>query len=137
MAQELQPTVEEVQQLFEAWRSNKKRRDRIPEALWEAAVSLSRQQSAHQISKLLHLNHTEVKYRIAVQKPGDGIQRNQPAFIELDLSAYKAQRDMVLPSAVAEYIIEMEKPGGEKIKISFKGNGTDIVGLSKSFFGAA
>ena len=41
MVQKLQPTLEEVQQLFEEWRRNKRRRDRIPAALWEAAASLS------------------------------------------------------------------------------------------------
>ena len=61
MVQKLQPTLEEVQQLFEQWRRNKRRRDRIPAALWEAAASLSGQHSANKISKLLRLNHTAVR----------------------------------------------------------------------------
>jgi len=47
MLQKLQPTLEEVQQLFEEWRRNKRRRDRIPAALWEATASLSGQHSAN------------------------------------------------------------------------------------------
>ena len=65
MSRKSQPTVEEVQQLFEQWRRTKRRRDRIPQSLWEAAVSLSGQHSTHRISKLLHLNHTDVSDRIA------------------------------------------------------------------------
>lgn len=126
MLQKLQPTLEEVQQLFEEWRRNKKRRDRIPEALWKVVVSLSGDLSVHQISKLLHLNHTAVRDRVRAHKQGDGIQRNGSAFIELGMSS--------LPAA-GECTVEMERPNGMKMKISIKGGGGfDIVELGRAFW---
>lgn len=133
MSQKKQPTLVEVQQLFEQWRRGKKRRDRIPEALWEAAVSLSRHLSANRIAKLLHLNLTEVMDHIRTYKEGDGMA----AFIELDPSECTAQAAMISLGAAVECVIEMEKAGGAKMKICFKGNCPDIAGLSKAFWGEA
>jgi hypothetical protein len=125
MLQKLQPTLEEVQQLFEEWRRNKRRRDRIPAALWEAAVSLSGQHSSNKISKLLRLNHTAVRDCIGAHKQGEKSQGNAPAFIELAMS----------PSAtVGECTIEMERPDGERMKICFKGSSIDAAELSKAFW---
>jgi hypothetical protein len=40
-------------------------------------------------------------------------------------------------AAAGECIIEMERPGGAKMKICVKGNCPDIAGLSKVFLGEA
>jgi hypothetical protein len=126
MLQKLQPTLEEVQQLFEEWRRTKRRRDRIPTALWEAAASLSGQHSANKISKLLRLNHTAVRDCIGAHKQGEEIQGNAPAFIELAMS----------PSAtVGDITIEMQRPDGGRMKICGKGSCCDAVALSKAFWG--
>jgi len=94
MLQKLQPTLEEVQQLFEEWRRHKKRRDRIPEALWKAAVFLSGDLSINQISRLLHLNHTALRDRVRAHKQGDGIQGKEPTFIELCYELAASRRRM-------------------------------------------
>jgi hypothetical protein len=125
--QKAEPTLIEVHQLFEEWRRNKKPRERIPAALWEAAVSLSRYLSADRISKLLNLNHSDVRDHIRAQKEEEE-QGSTPEFIELDMGR---------ASIAGECSIEMEKPDGAKMKISFKGEYPDIVGLSKAFWGKA
>lgn len=138
MLEKRQSTAQEVLRQFKQWRRNKRGRQRIPEALWEAAVSLCGEHTVHQISQLLHLNHTAIRDRIAAHKQGEGIQKGAPAFMELDLCACNAQTDIISPVAVAGgCVIELEKPGGAKMKISFKGNCPDIAVLSKAFFGAA
>lgn len=127
MLQRSRPTLEAVQRLFEEWRRNKNRRERIPQALWEAAASLSGRHSAHQISKLLHLNHTDVKDHIREHRKTKGIQRlNEPAFVEVGL---------ITQPAASECTIELERPGGARIKICLKGSCPDIEGLSKAFLG--
>ena len=127
MLQKSQPAIEVVQRLFEEWRCNKKRRERIPQALWEAASSLSGKHSAHQISKLLHLNHTDVKDHIREYRENHGIQKpKEAAFVELG---------MISQATESECTVEMERPGGAKIKIWFKGRCPDIAGLSKAFLG--
>ena len=125
MLQKLQPTLEEVQQLFEQWRRNKRRRDRIPAALWEAAASLSGQHSTNKISKLLCLNHTAVRDCIGAHMQGEEMQGNAPAFIELAMSP---------SAAVGECTIEMERPDGGRMKICVKGSCIDAAELSKAFW---
>ena len=129
--QKAQPTLVEVHQLFEHWRRTKKGRERIPAALWEAAVSLSGHLSADRIAKLLHLNHTAVRDRIRAYKQGDGAQ--DQAFIELALPVSNAQAERNAPSVAADCLIEIERADGTKLKISCTGSCPDIIGLSKAF----
>jgi hypothetical protein len=127
MLPKTQLTLEEVQQQFEQWRRHRKKRDRIPSALWEAAASLSEQHSAHQISKLLHVNHTDVRDHIREYRESNRIQRpHEGSFVELGLLS---------PASLSECIIEMEKPGGARMKISIKGTCPDIAGVSRAFLG--
>ena len=127
MSQKPELTLIEVQQLFEGWRSRRKRHERIPGALWDAAISLSRHLSANRIAKLLRLNHTAVRNHIQAHKEREE-SKQAPTFVELD---------MPIEPAAGECTIEMEKPGGLRMKICCKGNCPDLVGISKAFFGEA
>lgn len=53
------PTLSEVQSRFVAWRNNKQSK-RIPEELWEVAVTLSPEYSIHKISRSLSLSHADL-----------------------------------------------------------------------------
>src|SRR5271169_2023618 len=128
MSEKIEATVEEVQQLFEKWRRNKKRRERIPEELWKAAISLSKQFSTHQISKLLHLNHTVVRDHLRDENQGEVIQEKEAAFIEFDV---------IQPAIASDCMIEIEKRGGAKMRMSFKCSSSDVAGLAKTFWGEA
>ena len=44
-------SLEHVQQRFESWRQRRKKRARIPQSLWKAAVALSREYSICHLSK--------------------------------------------------------------------------------------
>jgi hypothetical protein len=64
--------LNEVAEAFEQWRATRKRRDRIPESLWEAAGELAPFYSTFKISKTLRLDFKELKRRInlcATQSP--------------------------------------------------------------------
>jgi hypothetical protein len=125
MLQKSEPTLEEVQQLFEQWRRNKRRSDRIPAALWEAAASLSGWHSTNKISKLLHLNHTALRGCIGAYKQGEEIRGKAPAFIELG---------MIPSGAVSECTIEMQRPDGGRMKICLKGSCIDAAELGRAFW---
>jgi hypothetical protein len=107
-----QPTLEEVGQQFKRWRRSKSRRDRIPPALWSAAVSLFGRHSAYQIAKYLHLNPTDLKDHIHAKRVPEGPK----GFIDLGL----------LPTR-GENPVEM---------ICLRGSGLDVAELCKAFFGA-
>ena len=117
--------LSEVKRQFEEWRKMKTGRERIPEKLWEAAVSLSKEHSISRISKALRLNYTALKNRI-VEKDEDTIieKVSAPAFIELDFEH---------PAFVSECIVEMEDGSGAKMKLCFKGQPDfDLLELGKA-----
>lgn len=119
--------LSEVKHQFEEWRKTKKGRERIPEKLWEAAVSLSKVHSISRISNVLRLNYSALKNRI-VEKDEDAIieKVSAPAFIELDFER---------PAFVSECIVEMEDSSGAKMRMCFKGKTDfDLLELGKAFW---
>jgi len=112
----VQPTLEEVQELFDRWRKDKGGRGPIPPVLWEAAVLLSTTYSINKISKHLRLNYNDLKARAkghhGVPVPGSS------AFIEF------------AAISTVDYTIEMERPG-ERMRI--KGS-CNVVELAKEFW---
>ncbi len=56
--------IEKVKELFETWREVRKKRTKIPEELWQAAVKLSSDYSLNEISQTLHINYSVLKERI-------------------------------------------------------------------------
>lgn len=90
--------------LFDQWRSTRKKRDRIPEGLWEAAVELSPSYSTCQISKALRLDFKELKRGIR-----DRSSRKAPSeFVEL-----KVERLF----STGQCIMEVRSPAGFELKI--------------------
>ncbi|GKT10979.1 hypothetical protein [Desulforhabdus sp. TSK] len=81
MSQEITPdkilTLEEVEDLFAAWRQGTPRPRRIPEDLWEAAVCLCRSHPVGRVANRLRLGYHELSER--VQKPSPPISH----FVEL------------------------------------------------------
>ncbi len=126
----VKPTLEEVRNQFETWRKSRQRRTPIPDLLWHAAVSLSRDYSVLQISKALRLNYTDLKKRVHTSRSVCLPETNsRPAFVELDFSK------SIFP---AECIVEMEDKSGARIKMYFKGEaGLDLLELGKAFWSKA
>jgi len=90
--------------LFNQWRSTRKKRDRIPEGLWEAAADLSPSYSTCQISKALRLDFKELKRRIR-----DRSSTKAPSgFVEL-----KVERLF----STGQLVMEVRSPDGFELKI--------------------
>jgi hypothetical protein len=90
--------------LFNQWRSTRKKRDRIPEGLWEAAANLSPSYSTCQISKALRLDFKELKRRIR-----DRSSTKAPSgFVEL-----KVERLF----STGQFVMEVRSPAGFELKI--------------------
>ena len=116
-----QSTLEEVQELFAAWRNQKGRRDPIPPALWEHAVHLVEQYSVNAIAKRLKLNYNELKIRAEGYPITPVHKKRSPAFIEL------------ATIHTVECTIEMEKPG-KKMKMCVRGTSVNLVELTRQFW---
>ena len=121
----LTPTLSEVQSRFAAWRKNKQSK-RIPEELWEAAVTLSPEYSIHKISRGLSLSHADLKKRIASAETRSAYSRDlSHGFVAIDIP----------PIHSAECIIEMEHRTGNKMRMHFKGTvDLDLQSFAESFW---
>lgn len=102
------PALEEVRELFDRWRHDRRRRDPIPDALWKAAASLTDAHSVNVVARYLHLNHTDLKARS---------HRKPLTFVELD-------------PVTIECTVEMEKPTGERMRIK---GACSVIELARAF----
>ena len=122
----LKPTLEEVAQLFEAWRNGKLRHRAIPETLWQAAVILSENYPLSKISRRLGLDYSDFKNRVLAlptKLPGND---PHPGFVELDPGQ---------SNPVMECVVEMEEKNGCKTRMSVKGSaGCDLLELVRTFW---
>jgi hypothetical protein len=121
------PTLKEIQKQFEDWRNTRQKREPIPEALWEAAVRVTQYNPIGRVSRILRINHRELKKRIQA-RCGDnffGVDLST-GFIEID------SRQLLYP---IECIVEMEQSDGARMKIHIKsGNGFNPLELAKEFW---
>ena len=63
MENPLSRNLNNVRSEFEAWRSQRKKRERIPEKLWESAISMLEHYPFHQVRKELNLNAKQFQER--------------------------------------------------------------------------
>jgi hypothetical protein len=96
--------MQAVTVLFDQWRSTRKKRDPIPERLWEAAADLSPSYSTCQISKELRLDFNKLKHRIR----GRSHRTAAPEFVELKVEQL---------FSMGQCLIEVRSPAGFELKI--------------------
>ena len=149
---------------FERWRRTRHKRTPIPQRLWDAAVKLTELYGISAVANALRLNHTDLKKRAEavphppvrrVRRPGAKHNRGKwPAIGDAhgprpaDLTAEIAppskkpteEADFVevaWPALMngAQWLVEMEEPGGAKLRICLRGPGRlDLAALSEAFW---
>ena len=121
------PSLSEVQKRIEQWRKGPHAPRLMPEELWEAAASLTKDYSIYKISKTLRVNYRSLKQRVHPESKGLPAREEQPpAFIELGLQQ---------PTPISECIVEMEDGSGAKMRMHFRGRaGFDLLELGKAFW---
>jgi len=122
--------LEQVRQRLERWRKTRKRCSSIPDALWASAVELARQYGVNKTARALGLNYYSLKRRLeSGTHPGLYEAKGGARFVELVTP---------LGNSSPECIVELEHPGGAKMKIHLKGKvEPDLVALTGLFWGAA
>ena len=71
---------------FERWRAEKKRGEKIPQGLWQAAVSLHPRYSVYQISRALHLDFVDLRDRVGASvERGGGRGKKDQQFVQLPM----------------------------------------------------
>lgn len=100
--------LKEIADAFEQWRASRRKGDRIPESLWQAAAELAPFHSAFKIAKTLGLSFKELKRRISVCTP------KSPAceFVELKV-------EQLFGSAPCR--LRLRSPAGFELEIDSEG----------------
>jgi hypothetical protein len=75
-----QQQVFEVEQAFELWRSTRRGRQRIPEELWDKAISLCSFIAPTKVCKILTINYPGLRRRLRSQATG---HEEGPVFLSL------------------------------------------------------
>jgi len=121
-----QPSLFEAKSQFAAWRRTKKRRERIPRALWSAAVKLCENHSIHKISRELRLNHSSLRDRVADHKATQtALGTPSGNFVAVEIGHPQS----------SECVIEMEHRNGNKMRMHFKGHADlDLQSFADSFW---
>ena len=112
-----------VQRKIEHWRQRHRRGARIPEELWGEAAKLASAHGINRTARALRLDYYSLQKRAAVAV-GSGTR--VPEFVELLPGGIPAPRP--------ECLIEVEDPGGAKLRIHLQGGEfPDIAALTRGF----
>jgi hypothetical protein len=128
-------SLEQVEERFRLWREGRGCGDRIPQALWSAAIGLAGKHGVYRVSRALHLDYKNLKRRQQEQAGGAlGTTGNETRFVELTVSPARepvAQR-------LCECTIELENPRGAKMRVELNGPGlAGLASLCSAFWCAA
>ena len=115
---------------FAHWRATRASdQERIPQALWDEAVRLSRQLPNSHVAKTLRLSPGELKRRRLAQQAEAATEAIEaaPGFVELTpvwpvSGASKAGTD-----------VELERPDGARLRIHYRQSQPPLVELVRTF----
>ena len=123
-------TLEEVTEHFEQWRTRKKNGERIPEQLWNEAVSLVDIYGVSQVSRTLRLGGSDLNKRRGIVEASQRRQgpSGETAFVEID----PAVVDQAMRPGGTPVLMELERPDGLRLRMQ-PANSTDMLALMARF----
>lgn len=120
--------VDQAKQRFGEWRENRKRGERLPEALWAVAIDLARAHGVERIARELRIDQDRLKARLPGASEAMGTQGADGGFVEL-----------FAPQAVGmgECVVELSNARGAKMRVQFQGGDmAGLAGLMNAFWSA-
>lgn len=139
--------LEPLHRRLERWRRTRQGRSRIPESLWTAAVKAADEYGLNPTAQALGLDYYSLKKRVeaadACRVVGEKITSHSISgrqAIPADDQAMATFVELAPPASggAQECILELEDPGGSKMRVHLKGvEAPDLTALSRSFWGNA
>ena len=118
--------VEIARRRFVAWRRSRKVVSRIPDDLWELAVTAAREVGVNQAARSLGLEYYALKKRVGSSED-ESVQKPSESFIEFASNS--------APPFFTEWAVEMENGGGDRMRIAARSpSGPDVVSLCRAFW---
>lgn len=136
-SRDLPARLEGVRRRFERWRRTRKSRSRIPEPLWVSAVKVAGKYGIHRTAKALSLDYYALKQRVEGDPADNGRGEGPSATAAAQAPAATFVELPTPPWANSgECILELESPGGAKMRVHLKGfPAPDLAALSRIFCG--
>jgi hypothetical protein len=126
-ARDLPARLKGLQRRLEHWRRTREGHSRIPETLWASAVKAAGRYGLNPTAQALRLDYYSLKKRVeaaACRRASD--REGATAFVELAPAP---------PTGSSECMLELEDPGGAKMRVHLKGvEAPDLAALSRSFW---
>ena len=121
-----------MQRKLAHWRQRHRPRTPIPKELWREAAELASAHGINRIARALRLDYYSLQKRAAaaarlgVRPSVAGAGTRAPEFVELLPGG--------LPASRPECLIEVEEPGGAKLRIHLQGGALpDVAALTRGF----
>ena len=123
-----EPRIEMVQTLIAHWRETREKLGPMPEELWRAAVSLSREYGPTRVGQALRLDCGKLKRQV---EAAEGNSADEPAaFVELPSAP------VFQTAAAAGTVVELRNADGTSLTVRLPaGEQLDVIGLAKAFSG--
>lgn len=112
-----------AQRQFEAWRQQHRPRTRIPEQLWDAAVSAAEASGLYRTSRQLRLSYATLKQHVAMrQRRSEQPNSSSTDFIEVM---------PVLGAQAQRWTLDLCNQGGDTLHLEMHGGATlDVQSLA-------
>jgi hypothetical protein len=108
-----------------AWRNQRRRGQRIPEALWARAVRLAMKHGINRTAAALALDYYSLKQR--TEEAADRSPSSRPAFVEVSAPIVAGKQGL----------FELDNGAGATLRVQLVGyDATDIEALTRRFWNA-
>ena len=118
--------IEAVRQGIEEWRQTRAKRTRMPEDLWQAAVSLAREHGLWRISRALRVRYEGLKSRLAPAKARSA-EPKDARFVELGPALGRARGEAGVTT------VELSRADGARLSLRVPDGGVDVQSLMSAF----
>jgi hypothetical protein len=103
---------EAVAQRFETWRASRRRGERIPEELWQAAAESARRHGLSATATMLKVSYYDLKRRVVAGTASRRSGSRAPMFVEVPVRP-------VPPSGEERGTVELVQAGGARLILRF------------------
>ncbi len=116
----------EARRRIERWRRTRPPYGRMPEELWEEAVSLAEVDGAYAVARDLDLNYATLKRRLEGAAGARGARG--AGFVEIDAA------QLMGAAATVGSVVELAAADGTKLRVQLRaGEALDVVALAGAF----
>jgi hypothetical protein len=103
---------EPLAQRFETWRASRRRGERIPEELWQAATERARRHGLSATAAILKLSYYDLQRRLLAGGPSRRRLSRAPVFVEVPVTP-------VPPGGEERGTVELVQAGGARLILRF------------------